>query len=93
MTKSTVTSDTSAGANGFFAEMSPVAARKQLRVSLAVAAVLSIATAVAALSGGLSRPHERQAAVKLTIEQPGKIQVRQAGIAPAAISAPLRRGI
>ena len=73
----------SSQSNGFIVAMPPQAARRQLQVSIVVAAAFIVAT-VLVLATGIATPRvERPATVKLTIELPGAAKIHHAAKASA----------
>lgn len=69
-----------ADGQGFVHAVTPHAARRQLRVSLALAGVIALATIAVAASTTIQPRHTQQASVKLTVEAPGSLHVQQARV-------------
>ena len=69
--------------HGFIAVMTPDAARRQLHVSLGVAAALFAGALLAAIVGTLPAGGAgEQTAARMTIELPGQLQQQHAGVKP-----------
>ena len=84
--------------NGFMVAMSPSAAARQLRISLAVAMAFAAATIVTMVIGHIqpriTGPASLPSAnVKLTIQMPGIVKMHQISTTDTKAIAPPQRGI
>ena len=83
----------SPGDSGFIASISPAAARRQLKISIAVVAAFVIATALALATGQIRPQTQPPAPVKLTIQMPGKIKTHHAANHIDVKTNTIKRGI
>lgn len=65
--------------SGFVYAISPETARRQLKISGAIAAALAIGAIAIGSLGHIQPRHREPAIVKLTVQAPGVLQVQQAG--------------
>lgn len=79
--------------NGFIVAMAPSTARRQLNISLAIAAAFIAGTILALATGQFQQRIEKPSNVKLTIQLPGTLATQQAkNLTVEKVSAAKNRG-
>jgi len=70
--------------DGFIVAMAPDFARRQLRISAVLVALIAALSVFVAVTGAVKPQPTEPAFVKMTIQAPGMLQMKQAGGAPSA---------
>ena len=72
--------------DGFIVAMAPDYARRQLRISAVLVGLIAALSIFVAITGAVKPRPAEPAFVKMTIQAPGVLQVKQAGAAPSGQS-------